>query len=423
MDYERQFAEGTELRFHSFVSFSRGSTANEAFIRGSSIVLFCKNVEAFDVAPYSMMRLTRRCDEGEVLCVTPSAFRVSQPPTKTQLTVTVYTEWQGIPHLLSQITDPAQFEVSWPSGRASDGPEVKTVSALVPVSSDSGTSPLCKDTSLRDVEHIVECLTEDILRDASMRLLRRQAMLSFLENGMGASTTIINCGDPAALQCIKKLGPALTRNLILNHPADEHLKALQGIHQYEAVALVNAWACTENTARDVLAAARSTRYVAITAHRELLTIVVGHPQLHSLSVSRCTGLRDMNLRDIAAKCPQLCSLDISCCAKLTDISLKEIATKCPRLESLCVSGCEKLTDGGVKEIAAKCSQLHSLNVAGCKLLSDESVKEIAAKCPHLLSLNVSYCGVTDGCRRDGDCTQLLAAAVIGCQLLQEGGRY
>ena len=93
-DFEHQFAEGTVLHFCGFASFARGNTANNAFARGASIVLFCRAVEAFDVDPYSMVRLAGGRGEKEVLCMAPSAFRVSQPPTKTQWTVTVYTEMQ-----------------------------------------------------------------------------------------------------------------------------------------------------------------------------------------------------------------------------------------------------------------------------------------------------------------------------------------
>ena len=96
-DYEHQFAEGTVLHFCGFASFARGSKADDSFTRDFSIVLYCRTVEAYDVDRYSMMRLARGHSEKEVLCLAPSAFRVSHPPTKTQRAVTVYTDMQANP--------------------------------------------------------------------------------------------------------------------------------------------------------------------------------------------------------------------------------------------------------------------------------------------------------------------------------------
>ena len=93
-DYERQFAEGKFIQFLGFASFDRGHL-DDTDLADRSIVLFCGNIEAFDVAPYSMMRLARGCNEGEVLCMPPSAFRLTQPPNKRQLTLSVYTEMEA----------------------------------------------------------------------------------------------------------------------------------------------------------------------------------------------------------------------------------------------------------------------------------------------------------------------------------------
>ena len=98
-DAERHFAKGRVLQFQSFLSFSHGSTADERFMQpDASIVLFCSNIEAFDVDRYSMVRLCKGGhSEGEVLCMPPSAFRVTQPTTKTESTVTVYIDMQTPP--------------------------------------------------------------------------------------------------------------------------------------------------------------------------------------------------------------------------------------------------------------------------------------------------------------------------------------
>ena len=92
-DYERQYAAGTLLCNSSFASFTRGGTPIQTFTYDAHILLFCKAVEAFNVDPYSMVRIIRR-SEREVLCLPPSAFRVSHPPSREEWTVSVYTDMQ-----------------------------------------------------------------------------------------------------------------------------------------------------------------------------------------------------------------------------------------------------------------------------------------------------------------------------------------
>ena len=78
------------LNFLSFASFARGSKTNNAFIQDPSVVLYCPNIEGFDVDRYSMMRLTGGRPENEVLCLPSRSFRVSQRPMQAQSIVTVY---------------------------------------------------------------------------------------------------------------------------------------------------------------------------------------------------------------------------------------------------------------------------------------------------------------------------------------------
>ena len=76
-DYEHAFAEGTVLHFCGFVCFARGSAlnGNDGSVQSASIVMFCRNVEGFDVDAYSMERLTRACNEGTVNCTRRYAAR------------------------------------------------------------------------------------------------------------------------------------------------------------------------------------------------------------------------------------------------------------------------------------------------------------------------------------------------------------
>ena len=95
-DYERQYAAGTLICNFGFVSFTRGSTPIRAFTSHAHVLVFCRAIEAYDVDAYSMVRITRH-SEMEVLCPPPSAFRVVQPPSKTERTVSVCTDMQAAP--------------------------------------------------------------------------------------------------------------------------------------------------------------------------------------------------------------------------------------------------------------------------------------------------------------------------------------
>ena len=95
-DYERQYAAGTLLCNSSFASFTRGNVP-VIFTDDTHVLLFCNSVEGFDVDAYSMVRLTRRHSEMEVLCLPRSAFLVSRPPSRTEWTVSVYTEMVAAP--------------------------------------------------------------------------------------------------------------------------------------------------------------------------------------------------------------------------------------------------------------------------------------------------------------------------------------
>ena len=104
-DYERQYAAGTLLSNSSFASFTRGGTPIKTFTSDSHVLLFCNAVEGFDVDAYSMVRIMRH-SEMEVLCLAPSAFRVSCPPSraelvltpsKTEWVVSVYTDMEAAP--------------------------------------------------------------------------------------------------------------------------------------------------------------------------------------------------------------------------------------------------------------------------------------------------------------------------------------
>ena len=142
-DYERVFAEGTVLNFRGFACFARGSALNEndGSVLSPSIAVFCRVVEAFDVDAYSMVRLAGGPSEIEVLCLPPSAFRVSHPPSREEWTVSVYTEMQA-----AQQSCPSTTAIANVCRRDFDGivdslTECEPLPSDVPISTTPCTEP------------------------------------------------------------------------------------------------------------------------------------------------------------------------------------------------------------------------------------------------------------------------------------------
>ena len=381
-DYEHQFAEGTVLHFRSFVSFARGSTAEEAFTDGSSIVLFCKAIEAFDVDRYSMMTLAHSRTEKEVLCLAPSAFRVSQPPTKTKWTVTVYTDMEGAPPCHPDFEDVSFCEVERIVGHLSDV------------------------FAIPHFEMFSSCYKKRIL----------------LARGTDASGSIaiVDCDKPTATQRILALA-SCAHALILNNPTGTHLKALRETNlQCQALALVNVNAPgreEQEALRDALTAASTVPFIAVNGDCSLEGCTL-HNNVRSLSVTWCSNLTDANVKELTADCSQLQSLDFSGCENLTDATAMEIAHS--HLQSLNLHGCSKLTDVYVMQTVSSCKQLQSIDFSNCQL-TDATVVIIAGFCPHLQSLDVSSCNLHDACIMEVavKCPKLQSLYVRACNQLTD----
>jgi F-box/leucine-rich repeat protein 2/20 len=104
--------------------------------------------------------------------------------------------------------------------------------------------------------------------------------------------------------------------------------------------------------------------------------------LHSLNLTRCTGVTDDGAIIAVVKCP-LASLYLASCAAVGDMTLAAAGDFCATLRELHIAGCAKVTDTGVRAIAAGCADLEVLQVDTCAGITDDGIQQLAASCPRL----------------------------------------
>lgn len=122
-----------------------------------------------------------------------------------------------------------------------------------------------------------------------------------------------------------------------------------------------------------------------------LRAVSALPQLTTLALTRCGGLRDRDFEALQSSpaAAALTDLDLTDCAGLTD---KGVAVICKALSSglkhLCLKRCSHITDFSSAVLANLCSNLRQLDLTDCRRLTDESVHTIARRVTGLTSLRL-----------------------------------
>ncbi len=92
--------------------------------------------------------------------------------------------------------------------------------------------------------------------------------------------------------------------------------------------------------------------------------------LRKLNLGDCVGVTDVGLRRIAESCPYLDELVLDNCPLITDHSITIIAQRCSSsLRHLSLSGCSKLTDVSLREIPLNCKLLTQYRLRRCAQVS------------------------------------------------------
>ncbi|WVZ54892.1 hypothetical protein U9M48_005632 [Paspalum notatum var. saurae] len=166
----------------------------------------------------------------------------------------------------------------------------------------------------------------------------------------------------------------------------------------------------------------------------LKTIGTSCVSIRELSLSKCSGVTDMELSFSVSRLKNLLTLDITCCRNITDVSLAAITSSCASLISLRMEACSRVSSGALQLIGKHCSQLEELDLtdsdlddeglkalAGCSKLSslkigiclrisDEGLTHIGKSCPKLRDIDLYRCG---GIRDDG-----IVQIALGCPMLE-----
>ena len=122
------------------------------------------------------------------------------------------------------------------------------------------------------------------------------------------------------------------------------------------------------------------RVQVLSLRRSLLDVVLGIPNMVSLSLSGCYSITDNGLKQAFSEdLTSLTSLNLSLCKQVTDNSLGHISQHLKNLETLELGGCSNITNTGVLIIAVGLKQLKSLNLRSCRQVSDQGIAYLAGQ--------------------------------------------
>ncbi len=113
--------------------------------------------------------------------------------------------------------------------------------------------------------------------------------------------------------------------------------------------------------------------------------------LQYLSLDDNAQLNENDLLGIVRRGRSLRYLSLAGLAQVSDLILREIAQGCPELRGLILSRCPGITNVGVAEMA-RCSHLECLGLADCGQIT--SLGEILQRCQRLRRTDLAGSGVT-----------------------------
>ena len=115
-----------------------------------------------------------------------------------------------------------------------------------------------------------------------------------------------------------------------------------------------------------------------------------------LDFSRCRGLTNKSIKQLAYNTPQLVGLRLSQCSSLSDDAVTDIFETAPLLTHLDLEELE-LTNAALKTLAKSpcASRLRHLNVSYCENLGDQGMLAVLKACPALKNLEMDNTRVSD----------------------------
>ncbi|GLJ15214.1 hypothetical protein SUGI_0248700 [Cryptomeria japonica] len=111
--------------------------------------------------------------------------------------------------------------------------------------------------------------------------------------------------------------------------------------------------------------------------------------LRELSLSKCIGVTDEELKRFLAYCIELNKLDLTCCHDLTDVALLAVARSCRHLSSLKIESCHLVTEKSLTMLGPGCPFLQELDLTDCSV--NNTGLESLARCSELTTLKLGFC--------------------------------
>ncbi|PWA55128.1 F-box family protein [Artemisia annua] len=111
--------------------------------------------------------------------------------------------------------------------------------------------------------------------------------------------------------------------------------------------------------------------------------------LVEVGLSRCEGVNDLGIMQLAYGSPTLKILDLTCCNNLTDIAISAVAHSCTKLLCLKLESCSLLTEKSFTYLGSSCHSLEELDLTEC-CVNDIGLKNLS-KCLELRCLRLGIC--------------------------------
>lgn len=160
-----------------------------------------------------------------------------------------------------------------------------------------------------------------------------------------------------------------------------------------------------------------------TPHRiatyELCMVLNRFQHLQSLSLSGCTELNDLGLKQLQHYGSSLRALYLDCCLKITDIGLCYVASGCPSLKFISLYRCN-ITDMGLETLAKSCLALEDVNLSYCSSITDQGARFIVKNCFQLCAVRINNCKGINGVGFSGCSQTLIYLEAESCKLEPEG---
>ncbi|KAL9233332.1 hypothetical protein vseg_008350 [Gypsophila vaccaria] len=122
----------------------------------------------------------------------------------------------------------------------------------------------------------------------------------------------------------------------------------------------------------------------------IAAIAASCPKLHSLMLESCSYMTEMNLELLGARCLLLEELDLTDCCGVNDTALSFLS-RCSKLKLVKLGLCNNISDKGLSYLASKCKDIAELDLYRCPGVGDEGMAALSRGCKNLKKLNVSYC--------------------------------